>query len=256
MGTPKIELNPDIDLKPYIEALKEKGRIRVPNILTNESAESILNTLKKETPWHLVYTNRDSAPVKLTPSKLASLGHQEQQEIVSAIYRHAPDRYQFIYKYFPIIDAIKEGLVTDSSMLYQIATFFNGTEFMRFARDLTGSNSIVKIDTKATLYEPGHFLNVHDDQDSSDTETGIRRFAVVLGLTKNWSPNWGGNTNFYNTPNDQNFESWNPAFNSLSVFRVPVLHNVSYVVPYAPVGRYSITGWLREDANIRRPDLD
>ena len=37
-----------------------------------------------------------------------------------------------------------------------------------------------------------------------------------------------------------------PRFNCLNLFRVPQRHNVSYVPPFAPVGRYAITGWFRE----------
>jgi Rps23 Pro-64 3,4-dihydroxylase Tpa1-like proline 4-hydroxylase len=32
----------------------------------------------------------------------------------------------------------------------------------------------------------------------------------------------------------------------MNIFRVPQLHAVSYVAPFARADRYSITGWLRE----------
>ena len=83
----------------------------------------------------------------------------------------------------------------------------------------------------------------------------IRRYAIVLGFTRRWSPEWGGQTMFFDSPNSEVAESWNPAFNSLTIFRVPVLHCVNFVAPFAPEGRYSITGWLRDDPNISRPDL-
>ena len=36
-----------------------------------------------------------------------------------------------------------------------------------------------------------------------------------------------------------------PGFNTIHLFRVPQMHSVSYVAPFAAVPRYAITGWLR-----------
>ena len=35
-------------------------------------------------------------------------------------------------------------------------------------------------------------------------------------------------------------------FNTLNMFTVAQPHNVTYVPPFAPVGRYAITGWFRD----------
>jgi len=251
-----IRLNPDLDVELLKHQFLEKNRLRIQNLLTTESAEAILEALMKKTAWHLVHTDEDANPVQISSSELERLSSERYQGIIQKLHQAAPSRYQFIYKYYPIIDAINEGIITESSMLFQIASFFNGTEFLKFARELTDSHSLVKVDTKASLYEGGHFLNAHDDNDPSDLGNGLRRFAIVVGFTKNWSPNWGGQLNFFTGPNDGSFESWNPGFNTLSIFRVPTIHNVGYVVPYAPHGRYSVTGWLRDDDNVNRPDLN
>ena len=69
--------------------------------------------------------------------------------------------------------------------------------------------------------------------------------AYVLNFTPRWSPDWGGILNFIDRDGHV-AEGYTPAFNALNVFRVPQLHSVSCVSPYAQAGRYSITGWLRE----------
>ncbi len=252
----KIKLNPELDLGFLKQEFKKNNRLRIQNLVSSESAEYILDGLRNTTAWHLVHTDENANPVQISPAELEKMSPGTYEGIIKKLHMAAPSRYQFIYKYFPIIDAINDGRITEASMLYQVASFFNGTEFMRFARELTDTHSLVKVDTKASLYEAGHFLNAHDDRDPTDLGNGVRRFAIVAGYTKNWSPNWGGQTNFFTGPNDGSFESWNPGFNTLSIFRVPTLHNVSYVVPYAPQGLYGITGWLRDDENVNRPDLD
>jgi len=251
-----IRLNPNLNIESLKQQFLQNDRLRIKSLLTPESAEYIRENLMAQTAWHLVHTDENANPVPISPPELDRMTPEAYQQIIQKIYQAAPSRYQYIYKYYPIIDAINDGRINETSMLFQVASFFNGTEFIRFARELTNTNSLVKVDTKASLYEAGHFLNAHDDRDPNDLGNGTRRFAIVAGFTKNWSPNWGGQTNFFSGPNDGSFESWNPGFNTLSIFRVPALHNVSYVVPYAPYGRYSITGWLRDDDKVNRADLD
>lgn len=181
----------------------------------------------------------------------------QHSEITSKLHQRATNSYQYKYKFFPIIDAIKSGELPVSSMLYQIANFMNGAEFIQFARTLTECKTLVKVDPQATLYEAGDFLTLHDDSNyqRSANDSSTRRFAIVLGFTKNWSNDWGGQTSFFPSSDSHQSESWNPGFNTLSIFRVPTLHCVNYVTPFATGGRYSITGWLRDDRSVSRPDL-
>jgi Rps23 Pro-64 3,4-dihydroxylase Tpa1-like proline 4-hydroxylase len=44
---------------------------------------------------------------------------------------------------------------------------------------------------------------------------------------------------------DGNGNSYIPAFNALTLFRVPQWHSVSYVTPFAMGPRFSVTGWFR-----------
>ncbi len=253
----KIELNPNIDLAPLQAEFQRSRRVRIDNILSPDSAEYILENLMECTAWHLVYSDQTGSPVRLNSDELNELDQQAYSEIQSGLVERASNSYQFIYKFFPIIDAIKTGLLPEASMLYQAATFTNSGEFIKFARKLTATDSLVKFDPQASLYEGGHFLNVHDDTSDQRTpsDSSIRRYAVVFGFTKNWSANWGGQTSFYPSPASPIAESWTPGFNTMSIFEVPSLHGVNYVTPFAAKGRYSITGWLRDDPSIVREDL-
>lgn len=253
----QIELNPNMNIEQLKQQFQLRKRLRIENILTTESADYILENLQ-QTAWHLVHSTDQEAPKTYNAQQLSDLSEHDLEQIFTGVNQRASKSYQFIYKYFPIINAITSGELPETSMLFQLAQFLNGTEFMKFARELTGDNQLVKIDPQASLYEKGHFLSVHDDTANNRTsgDHSLRRFAVVLGFTKNWSPNWGGQTMFFDSDTSHIAESWNPGFNCLTIFEVPTLHNVNYVTPFAEGGRYSVTGWLRQDSSISRADLD
>jgi Rps23 Pro-64 3,4-dihydroxylase Tpa1-like proline 4-hydroxylase len=62
-----------------------------------------------------------------------------------------------------------------------------------------------------------------------------------------WRPDWGGYLQFLDEDGDI-VAGYKPRFNALNLFRVPARHNVSYVPPFAPAGRFAITGWFRADS--------
>lgn len=252
-----ININPKLDFKSLQAEFNASKKLRISAFLEAECAEYVSLNLKNSTPWHLVHSDSEGLPVRYNPEEYAQLNQQQKSEIDSRLYKLAADHYQYKYKFFPIIDAIKSGSLAPDSMLFQMANFVNSTEFIGFARALTGVNSLVKMDPQASLYESGDFLTMHDDSNyqRSANDQSTRRFAVVLGFTEHWSSNWGGQTSFYSDANAIEFVSWNPGFNVLTIFEVPVQHSVNFVAPFASAGRYSITGWLRDDPNVSRPDL-
>ena len=251
-----ITLNPTLDLESLTNAFAKQGKLRIENFLNEESAHYIAENLKNNTPWHLVHSDRNGLPVRFNPSQLAALSDQQLDAITDQLMED-PYSYKYTYKFFPIIDAIKDGTLDQSSMLFELANFLNGTEFIGFSRKLTQTNTLVKVDPQASLYESGHFLSTHDDsnyQRAAD-DTSSRRFAIVFGFTKDWCWDWGGQTSFFDNSKTISSDSWKPGHNVVTIFRVPTLHCVNHVVPFAGHGRYSITGWLRDDPNVSRPDL-
>ena len=253
----KITINPNLDFESLKRQFDTHRKLRIDSFLLPECADYISRNLIDSTPWHLVHSDNEGLPVRYNAAEHAELSQQQKGAIDDRLHQLAADHYQYKYKFFPIIDEIKAGTLAPDSMLFEVANFVNSTEFIGFSRALTGVQSLVKMDPQASLYETGDFLTMHDDSNyqRSANDQSTRRFAVVFGFTKNWSQNWGGQTSFYIHPKSEESLSWNPGFNVLTIFEVPVQHSVNYVTPFAPHGRYSITGWLRDDPNIRRPDL-
>ena len=253
----KITINSKLDFQALSNEFKANKKLRINSFLENKCAHYIAKNLRSSTPWHLVHSDSNGLPIQYEPHEYAQLSQQQTSLIDQQLHGLAVDQYQYKYKFFPIIDAIKAGTLAPNTMLFEMANFVNSTEFIGFARALTGVSSLVKMDPQASLYEAGDFLTMHDDSNyqRSANDQSTRRFAVVIGFTENWSSNWGGQTSFYADTNAVESISWNPGFNVLTIFEVPVQHSVNYVTPFAGSGRYSITGWLRDDPNISRPDL-
>lgn len=252
-----INLNPELKLDELSSEFRIHRKLRIENFFSEDSANYIHQSLIDKTPWHLVISNEKGLPTKYSPSDLEGLESKELERLYAQAYQRASTSYQYSYKFFPIIDALKSGEIGEDSMLFKIAAFLNGTDFLRFARQLTGNSQIVKTDPQATLYETGHFLTTHDDSNyqRAANDTSTREFAIVLGFTDQWSNDWGGQTSFFQSMDSNESTSWHPGYNVLSIFQVPTLHCVNYVTPFATKGRYSITGWLRSDPYVARPDL-
>jgi len=113
--------------------------------------------------------------------------------------------------------------------------FLNAPEFLNLMREITGIPEIARTDGQATLYRPGDFLTVHNDE----AKLAKRLVAYVLNMTPVWRSDWGGALQFIGNI----AEGYVPAFNVLNIFRVPARHAVSAVTPFGGL-RYSITGWL------------
>ena len=97
-------------------------------------------------------------------------------------------------------------------------------------------------EANATCYIPGNFLKLHNDFSTKETD---RRYALVFNMSRRWISDWGGLLQLVD--GNEVIETVVPAFNSVSILRLPQLHQVSYVAPYATESRFTITAWLRDD---------
>jgi Rps23 Pro-64 3,4-dihydroxylase Tpa1-like proline 4-hydroxylase len=119
--------------------------------------------------------------------------------------------------------------------------FLNAPEFLNLMREITGIPEIAWTDGQATLYRPGDFLTVHND----DSRLTKRLVAYVLNMTPLWRSDCGGTLQFIDDRGNI-AEGYVPAFNVLNIFRVPARHAVTAVTPFGGL-RHSITGWLHAD---------
>jgi Rps23 Pro-64 3,4-dihydroxylase Tpa1-like proline 4-hydroxylase len=239
---PLFEINPAIDRAAAAAAFAATGRAQIRDFLTEQAARTIHRVLSRETPWGLAWRAGASGPHTLRRQELAARGAPELQRMSAGIAAAMRARdYAFAYAQYPILSAYQEGW-GEHEALDLLIEHINADPLMDLVRSVTGISELVKADAQATLYAPNHFLALHDD---SHVAEGWQVAYVMNFCAEDWRPDWGGYLMFYDEDGDA-VAGFRPRFNALNMFRVPQKHNVTYVPPFAPVGRYAITGWFRD----------
>lgn len=235
-------LNSHVNPNPWRPLLQQSGRIQIPEFLTSENANALLECLQQQVPWTLAYRNGDQAQT-VEHLSYQAMTESQRTQLVQACYARNPQcrvqpDFRFAYESYMMVRAYLEKR-DPGLLLHQVLEIFNSTAYLDFARALTGDRRIQRINAQATRYRAGHFLRWHTDEDHSEG----RLYAYVLNLTPHWHADWGGILEFINS--DGRMEtSLHPAWNSLSVFKVPTGHAVSLVAPWAEASRLAITGWF------------
>lgn len=236
-------INPALDVGALACQFTENGgRIQVRDFMLPEVAERLYRCLHHEVPWSLAFIG-ENGPTTLSYESLQQLPQAERFSLFQRISERARNEYQFLYDSYMMVRAYLEQ--RDSHLLlHRLLEFLNSPPFLHTIHRITGHSQLVKADAQATRFLPGHFLKRHNDF-GYRTETGDHRkqFAYVLGLTRHWEADWGGLLHFLSDDGAVS-DTYLPRFNTLTLFKVPVMHCVSYVAPHAREPRYSITGWL------------
>jgi SM-20-related protein len=233
-----VKLSDQVSPRDWNDSFEARGRVHIPDILSEGSAQQVFDCLSKQEKWNLVFqTNKKHTDADA--DSLSLLDEKQLADFHKIVYSQAQVGFQYLNKNIPIYDVYHKKLMPNH-FFNTIFEFLNGEEFLGFCRTLTSEPEIGFADAQATCYSSGHFLNYHDD----NVYGKDRVAAYVLNMTPNWDRNWGGALQFFDSDGHVE-EAFMPKFNALNVFRVPKTHSVSYVTPFAGASRYSITGWLR-----------
>ena len=236
-----FELNPALDRTALAARFAATGRVQIRDVLTLESARELQLVLARGTPWGMAVGAGQTKPRSFRSAETQSpQGQQALAQAARAAEEHsARGEYGFRFAHYPMLDALKEGWDPDGPHEV-LLEHINAPDFMGLARAVTGLD-LVKADGQATMFAPTNYLGRHID---SHVAEGWE-VAYVLNLAReDWHPDWGGYLVFLDEDGDI-VEGFRPRFNALNLFRVPTPHLVSYVPPFAPMGRLAVTGWLR-----------
>lgn len=239
-----FQLSSTLDRRGAAEAFARDGRVQLRDVLTEETARGIRTILAERTPWGLAMQAGVSNPVlQLRARDLASPAGRDRARQMMQETHDAAARgdYAFRYGHYPLVQSALEGW--DPGGPHELLLeYINAPDFMDLVRTVTGSFDLVKADGQATLFAPQHFLGRHSDSHVGDGW----KVAYVLNFTiDNWHPDWGGYLQFFDE-DDEVTRAFRPRFNALNLLAVPQPHAVSCVAPFAPIGRYAITGWFRD----------
>ena len=236
-------LNPHLDRSALAAEFARNGRVQVRDFLTEETAEEIFRILSQHTPWGIAWQAREEGgPKAIEAAELRTLPDDRRMAIMNDCYRSAgAGDYAFHYARYPMLDAYL-GKWNEGSPHDLLLEYINAPDFLDFIREVTGMPELIKGDAQATLFAPGQFLGRHRD---SHVGEGWKVAYVMNFCPSDWKPDWGGYLNFFDEDDDL-IAGYRPRFNALNMFSVPRSHGVSYVPPFAPVGRFAITGWFRD----------
>ncbi|MXO89483.1 2OG-Fe(II) oxygenase [Pontixanthobacter aquaemixtae] len=246
MSQKLFEINPDLDRKALAKQFAVNKRIQIRDVLTRETAEEIRMILSKQTQWGMAMKAGSDNPTGADQVRAEALktqeGQQQLQQLAQASHEAAAKGdYAFRYAHYSLVEAYLEKW-NEGGPHDLILEYLNAEDFLQLVREVTGINELIKADGQATLYAPQHFLAQHTD---SHVGEGWRVAYVMNFAIDDWKPDWGGYLNFFDEDGDI-IQGFKPRFNALNLFAVPQAHGVSYVPPFAPLGRLAITGWLRD----------
>jgi SM-20-related protein len=234
---PEFMIAPQHDPRAYADIFRKFGRLHIPNFLREEDARRLHDVLATRTRWRMMLIH--DGPKEITQEAWAAMPVEQQQKIDQQVIEAAKVRFEGRFCALRFYDG--KFLDEESPELVAFGRFLNAKPFLSFIRILTGSPDIAMSDAQATFYRPGDFLHRHNDI----SEGRSRVAAYVYNLTPRWQAEWGGLLSFLDADGHV-AEAYTPAWNALNVLRVPQLHYVSHVAPFATEGRYSVTGWLRK----------
>ncbi|MAW81796.1 MAG: proline hydroxylase [Parvularcula sp.] len=238
-------LNSALDLAKYAEIYAERGIVQIPDILTADSAEALNGILSGPLSWRVLATDANDKPIHFTQAEMSAMPNDKRNALFQDIMLRARQNRGFFYHTYPMIEAYMKGW-DRGHPLHTVTEFINSEYWLRLGREVTGVQGITKADAHATAYSPSHFLTRHLDY-GDDRE---RRAAYVLGMTKNWQPDWGGLLLFLNEKQDIT-EGYLPRYNVLTIFDIKYLHTVTQVSSFAGGVRRAVTGWFRDDPVAR-----
>jgi len=237
-----FEINPALDREALASRFAQTGRVQVRDVLTPETAREVLMVLAKGTQWGMAVGAGEEKPRSFRAEETRT--PQGQQSLAAAAKNaeahSAQGEYGFRFAHYPILTAVQEQW-SDGAAHEVLLEHINAPEFMGLARDITGIDTLFKADGQATLFGPGHYLGRHID---SHVAEGWEVAYVLNFAREDWHPDWGGYLLFLDDEGDV-IEGFRPRFNALNLFKVPQSHMVSFVPPFAPLGRLAVTGWLR-----------
>jgi SM-20-related protein len=225
-----LALNPLLDRTQLAASFARTGRVHIPTLLTDASAQRVHHALEHETPWGLILNDGKKV------LEFDAVSAADYQTMAVAAWERARSDFQYFYHYYRLLE---HGTVFPRADHYlaKLVAFLRSPEFFAFVQDVTRIGSLDWISSTATLYKPLDFLTIHDDG-----LVGGKLVAYVLNVTPKWRPDWGGALQFFDR-DDHIEEGFLPTFNALNLFRVPKRHCVGQVSAFGGL-RYSISGWL------------
>jgi SM-20-related protein len=235
-----MEIINKLDVDTLHQEYEETGAVIIKNLLCEDVAEAAYECLKNRVPWEFHYRKPHKGEVGIVrPQELQRMSERDIEKLVPKTVKLKDNDFTFAYCRYTIPTGL-EQTPEELIILTRIYRYFNSAEYLKLLGDITGNYEGKEVSSWASCYDRHHHLSIHMDEDFGQG----RIAAHVLGLTRDWKKEWGGNFAFCNSKGKA-VDVVPPTFNQLVMFKVPRLHLVSPVKPYAQGSRYSLFGWYK-----------
>jgi SM-20-related protein len=184
-------LNPKLDIPALSAAFKAQGRLLIRDFFTAEVADALARNLYGH-PWTLQYRD-GQGDNHVEMSALEALSEAERNGLTQQIIAKAQTDFQFSFYAYSATQAAKDG---EEHLLARFVRYMASEDFLAPMRELTGKADLRTVYAQATMYGPGSFLLIHNDEVGKEQ----RRVAYVINLTRNWRADWGGLLHFVDEP--------------------------------------------------------
>lgn len=222
------------DCQLHSHYLIQNQHLKISNFLNEDFAKRLSNCLENEVDWGLACRINGEPKSFLNTADIQNL----EQPTLEKLQSQLSEEFQFVYNTYMMVTAYIEKRDPEH-FLNQVLEWLNYPDTLDYFKRLIKNPHLKKINAQATRYLPGHFLTQHNDEHKEEG----RLYAYVLGISKDWNPDWGGLLHILNKQGEIT-KTIIPEYNSLSIFKVPQNHFVSHVSPLAKNQRLGITGWL------------
>jgi SM-20-related protein len=232
----------------YRQHYSEHGWVSIGNFFAPDAAMQLSALVEQATAQQSLWSMATLVQGKAFVSKMNDYLNEPPQVrsyFIAELLRYAQQNdFQYFYEYIRLIGEEEQV----PPILQAMADLMAATDVVDMLKAIVGLDEQVNIDAQLTRYRAGHFLKQHNDEITGDAKTGAaqqRKVAYILGLSQDWQADWGGLLHIKNDQ-DQIIKSFTPAFNTITLFKVPTAHFVSQVSNYCPASRFSIAGWIKE----------
>ena len=238
---PPLRINGDLPIETFATRFAREGFVQIPVFLAPADAEDIARAMEGLT-WNIVAPDETSETLVITPEVIKTFGEAQVRQFLQGALKRAATGFSFVHMSYALQDEYQRSA---EARIHRATQFLQSEDFLDVGRRVIGAPAVTGVRVQASYYRPGDFLTLHDDSHRKDT----RLAAFTLGFTRNWRADWGGQLLFHDAEGNVT-RGFQPAFNVLTLFKVPAAHSVAQVASYAAAKRLSLTGWLLGDAPV------
>ena len=228
----------DINYEIIHNIYETKGYITVKNFLSKDYAEEFYDFLINLDPtwwYHSSIVNNDRVDIR----NLADI--TTQQKIKSRredALKSFSEAKNFSYSFYRTVNNHYE--TCECFLCKFTEKIIKNKVFLSFIEKVTGESNL-KLETFFfTEYKSGDFLYPHTDSPNG-------KVAIVLHMTKNWKPWFGGNLCMLDKTHSKVRETLVPQFNSMTVMKIVEKinpHFVEYIPQNVKEHRFAMVCWF------------